>query len=366
MSRPPDVPTAAELIEKVAALQRRPAALQALWDGDSTGWMVCLEVVVESSGVYEDSLLALLRLGGDICVFQGVVPPWPEAALATELGTALANHFAVPFWFPSPTEPDHDCPRWSERSRAHPCEDCSKLILPPKTPYRPVEICHACNRRRSVREDLRADEPADPDGVTALLVNGQDEEWVGYSSAPMYMPVAWFATHVLGRAEEARATGELFLAGDDVLHLEQHLRTEVQRMLDAFDRRAPDRAPAVVGEHCRVVFEGRELDLDIHFDNDAYELYAAIDALDTARRAVRDGLRFWLVFRHGMTTRTDRVLRVLLQLDGESTVSALAKRCERELRESEVRAAIARLAEMGHVLVDHDIVRLTRRGRHVL
>jgi hypothetical protein len=138
-----DIPTAEVLIERVTQLGR-PTAFQALWDGDTEGWMVRLDAVFKSDATHTGSLLATLRFGGDIRVFQGAVPPWPEARVATELGEALARHFGVPFWFPSPAEPDDDCPAWWERDRARPCKDCGKLILPRKTPYPPDDICYRC------------------------------------------------------------------------------------------------------------------------------------------------------------------------------------------------------------------------------
>jgi hypothetical protein len=50
-------------------------------------------------------------------------PLWQEARIATELGEALALHYGVPFHFPSPREPDDDCPTWFEQDSAVRCND---------------------------------------------------------------------------------------------------------------------------------------------------------------------------------------------------------------------------------------------------
>lgn len=329
--------------------------------------MVCLDAVFASGATHAASSLAVLRFGGDIRVFQGAVPPWPEAAVATELGEALAQHFGVPFWFPSPTEPDDDCPNWWERDRAHPCEDCGKPILPRNTPHLPPELCFHCNNRREARERLRRDEAAAPAGVTVLLGAPGEERQILYSSDASHLRIARFAIEALGRAGAAHPPAELVVEGDELRRFEAHLQGEVQALLARFDRRPAHEAPQLksfAGPQ-RVTFEGRELELELLFDDLAQDLHRTISDLETARRAIREGLRYWLVFRYGMTVRGDRMLRQLRQLEGRSTLAVLAESCRGELDADEVRATLARLAELGHVLVEGDAARLTRTGWHV-
>ncbi len=99
-----------ELIEEVAALPHPPDAIEALWDGDSEGWFVCLVAVTlrPKSG----HNLSCSRLGTDMRIFDGEVPPWPEALEAAAIGRALAGRFGVPFHFASPDTPIIDPPRW--------------------------------------------------------------------------------------------------------------------------------------------------------------------------------------------------------------------------------------------------------------
>jgi hypothetical protein len=98
-----------ELTAKVEALPQRPAAIEAVWDGDSEGWMVDLmAVAIEPRAEYR---LATVQHGTDIRLFNGDVPPWPEAQEAGIIGRGLAERFGVPFHFASPDEPDF-APRW--------------------------------------------------------------------------------------------------------------------------------------------------------------------------------------------------------------------------------------------------------------
>jgi len=98
------------LIEQVAALPYPPDAIEALWDGDTNGWFVCLAAVTLRPKVEHN--LALIRHGTDIRVLNGQIPPWPEAHKAASIGCALAERLGVPFHFASPDSPNIELPRW--------------------------------------------------------------------------------------------------------------------------------------------------------------------------------------------------------------------------------------------------------------
>ena len=98
------------LIEQISALPHPPDAIEALWDGDTDGWFVCLAAVTRRPKVMHE--LAVIRQGTDIRIFYGEVPPWPEAHEAATIGRALAERLGVPFHFASPDGPNIDVPRW--------------------------------------------------------------------------------------------------------------------------------------------------------------------------------------------------------------------------------------------------------------
>ncbi|MEU4475687.1 hypothetical protein [Micromonospora sp. NPDC023888] len=109
-------PTTAQLIAKAVAITAPIVAVEACWNGDTQGWYVLLLAIVSRPGRDHDRFdevpLALLRHGGDIRLFNGQVPPWPEAQQAIEQGQAVARQVGVPFHFTSPEVPDVDLPRW--------------------------------------------------------------------------------------------------------------------------------------------------------------------------------------------------------------------------------------------------------------
>ncbi len=103
--------------QRLAELGRPPVAIEALWDGDTTGWFVSLYAIIAHPSVQhprytEAGLINLRGPGGDIRIFNGDVPPWPEARMASEIGQSLAWEHTVPFYFHSQSEPDDQAPRW--------------------------------------------------------------------------------------------------------------------------------------------------------------------------------------------------------------------------------------------------------------
>lgn len=109
-------PTTGQLIEKVAAVTAPIVAVEALWDGDTQGWYVYLVAIVQQPGRhharFDEVPLSVFQKGTDLRLFNGQVPPWPEAQQATEQGQAVARYVGVPFYFSSPDAPDVNLPRW--------------------------------------------------------------------------------------------------------------------------------------------------------------------------------------------------------------------------------------------------------------
>lgn len=128
---PKPVPTLAELVENTSG--HRVIVIEALWDGDSSGWCVdlwaCCRGPTDESPTYDRRVASLRGAGGDFRLFRGEAPPWSEAQTAAELGAALAAQLGVPFHFPSPRYPEDDCPRWAERHLASPCSVCGLALL---------------------------------------------------------------------------------------------------------------------------------------------------------------------------------------------------------------------------------------------
>jgi hypothetical protein len=140
--------TREQLLARAGEIPPKPVALEAWWDGDSTGWFVVLDAVYQDR-VWFRSTYRAVNIGclrgddGDLRLFNGAVPPWPEARLAAEVGQELAGRLGVPFYFPSPDHPEEDCPRWPDRGRGVPCRRCGIPLLQPGA-CRWRGVCYQC------------------------------------------------------------------------------------------------------------------------------------------------------------------------------------------------------------------------------
>jgi hypothetical protein len=135
------VPTLPALIEQLATHQ--PRVIEALWDGDSSGWHVRLVASCQGQPDYDVHLAVLCDAAGDLRLFKQEPPIWAEAAAAKTLGLGLAERYSVPFYFPSPHCPEEDCPRWAERDLGVPCRTCGLLLLQSSgVPW--WGVCHGC------------------------------------------------------------------------------------------------------------------------------------------------------------------------------------------------------------------------------
>lgn len=100
------------LATKIAALPGKPACIEVLWDGGTQGWFLVMSAVMRTDTGYATHHLGVFKDGGDIRLFNGQVPPWPEAVRADETGRALASRFGAAFHFPSPDKPELDPSTW--------------------------------------------------------------------------------------------------------------------------------------------------------------------------------------------------------------------------------------------------------------
>jgi hypothetical protein len=94
--------------ERIKSLSPEGAvAVQAEWDGDTTGWFMRLDLVFGEPEEQKMVYLAAFRgPGGDMRLFNGQVPPWPESVMARRLGREFAKTLGVPFVFVKGDGPD--------------------------------------------------------------------------------------------------------------------------------------------------------------------------------------------------------------------------------------------------------------------
>jgi hypothetical protein len=119
----------------LAALEKvdeRPVAIEALWDGDTSGWFLRLSAVMPKNA-RGDLHFRLFHLGD----FQSQ----DDVTLVRFLGEAIAGRYGVPFFFPSPDKEEDDCPHWWQQDQAVHCATCNVMLM---SAFRGSGLCYRC------------------------------------------------------------------------------------------------------------------------------------------------------------------------------------------------------------------------------
>ena len=232
-----------------AVVERRAGthvAIEALWDGDADGWFLEVALVSHDFGDFVTHTLGVVRYGGDFRLFQGTVPPWPESTIARTAGADVARACGLEFYFPSPEEPDDDCPHVWERGDATACVSCNKPLVRDRGPYVRPDVCYPCQRDGERRRALIADAPGAPDsgGVCFMVVeNGRPVECL-YVNLAATRALAARLAEILGDREPPSQLSphiELTLTPDEVQILQRDAEFR------SFSEQCRGRAVEVVG-----------------------------------------------------------------------------------------------------------------------
>lgn len=159
------LPTYEQVLANAEKLTATPVVIEAFWDGDTSGWYVTLTAVIRDeqpdargyrdrspTGYRDHFLMTLQGDNGDLRLFNGHVPPWPESVRAREIGEQLAARFGVPFYFACPDWPETDTPRWWRRHEATPCGRCGVPLIQEgeRCPWRGrCYYCHLAEEREA-------------------------------------------------------------------------------------------------------------------------------------------------------------------------------------------------------------------------
>jgi hypothetical protein len=361
--------TSYEQVEKqINTLGGKPTVLEALWDGDTQGWYLCLSVYIKKNilGGETSHYLGTVTFGGDIRLFTGEVPSWPEAALAKEIGKRAEEKYGLTFYFPSPDDPDDDCPRWTERHLAISCADCNKLIIPTTSEYLPKDICYHCHLEREWNEKIKTEKPCD-DGVTFFLYKEGIYQNNGYCSYFDSFTVAPYIKDIV----ESRKSNELVslveINTDEIRDLYIKLRKDVKPLLDNYKKPEIDPKMSKFKPIDKKAYDGTIYELEMKFNDEHRKISNFMYSIETAEKALNEEKIFVFSFKNGMTYRDDTMLRFINYVSkGSASVEAICKRYEKILNEQEVMDTIEKLKRAGCLKTDGTMITLTDLAKRII
>jgi hypothetical protein len=360
-----------EAVAKIEQIKGTPIAVEAQWDGDTQGWFLMMFVVVntkkkiwESSKV-ETFHLGNLSLGDDFRIFKGTVPPYPEAVLANEIGNKLSEKYQLEFFFPSPINPDNDCPRWTEKDKAINCAACDKLIIPTDSPYLPKDICYNCHLTREQNERVKLKTPYD-DGVNLFLAKGNEVKKLGYATNFESFEISEFIDSP--KANNALKSVQIVVVGNSKMKaIVESLEAAIERELLTYEM------PELNAERLKyiaiesMVFKNQEYELMQRFNPHHRKISSLITFFNQIVAAIENNFEYHIYFKNGFTYRDDSFLRFVNfgeenSVDIEDVVTNYAG----ILKESEVLETIEVLTMVKCLELNGKIVSITQLGRNIL
>ena len=347
------------VIAHADALSGRPVVLEALWDGDTQGWMLDLYLTLErGAGDRTRERIQTLRYGGDIRLFTGAVPPWPESEVAVQLGARLERELGCDLWFPCRGEPDDEGPAYDQRAQAIECADCNKLIIPTDSPHRPQEICYQCHLRRERAESLRR-EPTDSTLGRGCCIALEGQPASTYLGLPLRGEPP-LLLRLIAEADPGCTPGcDRRLAPRAVAALAQLAVSEVERLLEVHDPAPTSR----VVQPIQVEWRGRQLELEPRMNRRHGLLWDAIRCAKFAEEAEASGLAAEVYSNAGIKKRDGHLLGEMIRLQGQPSRTQLHHRHAGEFgSQGAVDDAISRLLEAGCIRASLDTFSVTRKG----
>lgn len=359
------ITTFEELDEKIQATRGLPTVLEALWDGDTEGWFLVLSLYAKTGGVFwgseERDYLGVVRLGDDLQIFNGDMPPWAEAVLAKDWGQKAVEKYGLTFYFPSDKEPDDDCPKWTEKHYGFPCVDCGKLIRLRYSDYVPHDVCHSCNLKREQNEKIRLNKFY-KDAVFGTYTIGNSTNEIRDHSLNHYLePLAIRKGGVTGEA------GFIMFSNSELVELKNKLYNEIKAALANYKpSNVPEiRKPIVSFE--QIHFEGKDYELEIRFNENHRDVSILLDRYRSFERAANEGWTYYLHIIKDITYRDDAILRFVNYVaKGATTIKALIEQFASVLTEGEISDVLKKLERLECLEIENDMIKITTIGQGVL
>ncbi|RZJ54058.1 MAG: hypothetical protein EOO44_06380 [Flavobacterium sp.] len=304
--------------------------------------------------------LGVVSFGGDIRLFNGEVPSWPEAELAKEWGQKVSEKYGLTFYFPSHTEPDNDCPSWPQRHLAINCEDCGKSIIPTDSPYLPKEICYHChlNREQNVRIKLNE---FYKDGVYGIYqINGNTTNLRDFS-IPLYL-------HELVKLENVnKENGIIKFDTEKLLSIKNQLYQEIKSNLTNYKKSDLQGDRRKFGSFEIVAFDGIEYEFESQFNENHRTLSSLIYRYSSFEQAAAQNWTYYLHIVKGVTNRDDSFLRFINFVSkGSTNLNDINNRYKNILTETEIFATLKKLEGLGCIDIENHIFKITERGQAIL
>ncbi|WP_291728516.1 hypothetical protein [Bernardetia sp.] len=392
-NKPKDFEDMQVYVDKVeeAKKEGKPVAVQALWDGDTQGWYIYMQVVIEnedkkelptnvfllelidkSTFNYTMIDLCSLRFASDIRLFNGQPTPWEETIVAKKIGNYISKRYNIPFWFPASEAPDNDCPSWLQRNQGIHCADCNKLIIPTDSPYLPKDICYSCHTERKSKKEFNNDVSTN-DELTIYKVNSDADKnnFASYKE--------WMMTQVKDKGIYSILDTILYEKNTDIEKIEAYklYDDDLKKILLTYEDKVTEFLKTYDEEKIRKLPKQDYLH-EIQYKNNNYFVHQffdrkVIDNINTVEslQSVIDNEQYLYLFFSRNKTRQLNAIMAFIKTEEDITLQKIVdyyssvgdEKYRVALSKEQINKNIQRLAERGYISIDkNEVVSLTFKG----
>lgn len=348
----------------------RPTVLEAIWDGDTQGWFLLLNLYIETGYLFwkKETVkhLGIVSFGGDIRLFTGGVPAWPEAELAKDLGRKASEKYGLTFYFPSDEHPDYDCPTWTKRHLGITCADCGKLIIPTDSPYLPKDVCYNCHLKREQNERIKNATPCD-DGVTMYILKGSEIKQISYCTYFKDFTIAPFINDYVQTRLTEKAINIITLDKQEILALKEKLEKALVCKLAEYKKPIIDERMKRFVNLYTVEYKDNKYELADKFNSEHAEISDLISNFNSAEKAISEDFIYKIFFKKGFTHRDDTILRFVNYVCGGTTnISEINKRYASVMTEEDVLNTVRKLEQIDCLTISENEIDITNIGKSII
>ncbi|SNR62097.1 hypothetical protein [Flavobacterium sp. ov086] len=365
----PEITTFETLDNEIKKFGGKPIVLEALWDGDTTGWFLCLFVYTKSDSFFNKSTnrfsLGHISLGGDIRLFKN--EPFTEISLAKELGILAEKKYNLEFYFPSQNEPDDDCPKWSDRHLAINCSSCNKLIIPTTSPHLPKDICYNCYLEKERNQELINNKLVQ-DGVVLYLSNDEKSEKIGFYGSYDYLILSKFNIPSISDLDKIESIKVFTIPIEELQILKNDIEKELNLKLQDYTK------PEINKDHWRfshstfeIEYQGINYTLETQRNQDHSYILECIRTLEYLTRAIVEKMNLQICFVRGLKYQDDSALRYLHYLKNDfSNIDELLEHYKILLSKQDILQTIENLSNYGCLIFDGFNIKSTELGKNIV
>ncbi len=365
-----DITSFEQLDRAIQAVGGKPKVLEALWTGDTQGWYLILSLYTETGwpGFKKEHVqqLGTVSFGGDIRLFTGEVPLWPEAELTKQWGEQARQKYGLEFYFPASQGPDDDCPDWHRRHLGIRCADCNKLIIPTDSPYLPKDVCYPCHLERESNDKIRNDKPYQG-GIALYMTKDEEKRQISFCSEFKSFTIAPFVKHHVDRQLTDENVCIVTLDNSNLIQLKADLEEDLEKRLANYQKPDLDNPRTQFLGTFTTQYKGKDYVLMQRFDEDHTTISSLIYSCELLTEALSGEYEYQFYFSRGFTYRDMRVLRFVNSAQvGNTTFSEITAHFQSILVPSQLLYTINKLKEMKCLEVNGDDVRITTLGVNAL